>query len=681
LYSNVGANTYSFDCTAPPLFALTLPQTSDGLLQFKSEHAELLLNYASVHMEPDVDQIYIERSQAMSSMKAVLKCIGQNLREMKAMDMQKGNCHTLEYATISGAGKTRFVLRELGEPRFHDIPMSLVALNFNGGSGGGSDISLIDTSTTSPEIAMARLLLSRGLFGTAPGMIFLSRTGHCVLDDALPLVGAVIDALFDDRFENGEGLLVVHFDELWLLKKARGESFIKDFISILLNYTYGRSRKGRYVLPIVTHTCPDNNLLLNPDFNNTLFSPRSLQFHPLTLPESIKILCWKRNNSGGESVPLHADDIDWPAWEKTVALAGGHPGLLLQCFSKLTDANKIVALNPTTEAAVCGGLMSTERMQKFSLSISALKLKETGKKTMIDFVTDCLLLKEVPLSKHGTCLRIGLGWFIPGRISGDVLGRVSSPFPLLIQMMTNCDDGKYSSIGRALDPNAPGFSPTKAMEYVSALAVLLNRTKSIDLWLDCLATDAFSLVEEAPEDFFTVWKLSNQPVLDFGGLLSGWKILGQSKMQEPGTQTTQALGEVLDAAWKIGKRVHEKRLTGQLHAYWVSSRRSQKMSQMRFLIHSFRVAMGGKISKVDAVEKICRRKKAAGAVNPTVNVNDLMNFLQEEKASEKHKFTYVGCIANEKSEDSKKKAKDSDCDGSILHILDLLPLGVFSRDY
>jgi hypothetical protein len=89
--------------------------------------------------------------------------------------------------------------------------------------------------------------------------------------------------------------------------------------------------------------------------------------------------------------------------------------------------------------------------------------------------------------------------------------------------------------------------------------------------------------------------------------------------------------------------------------------------------------MGGKISKVDAVEKICRRKKAAGAVNPTVNVNDLMNFLQEEKASEKHKFTYVGCIANEKSEERKKKSKDSECDdSSILHILDLLPLGVFA---
>jgi hypothetical protein len=660
---------------------LVLPTTSEALLQFKLEHAETLLNFASFHMEPDKGQIYIERSQAISAMETVLNCIGRNLSEMKAMAMQKGNCHTLEYATISGAGKTRFVLKELGKPLFHDIPMSLVALNFNGGSGGGSDTPLITSPSTTPDIAMSRLLLSRGLFCTAPGLTFVTRTGQPVHDDALPNVTTVIDALFADRFkdpngnQSGEGLLVVHLDELWLLKERRDDYFIRDFISILLNYTYGHSKQGRYVLPIVTHTCPDNNLLLNPKFNSSLFSPRSLQFHPLTLSQSIEILRWTRNNSGGGR---HADDIKWASWENAVSLAGGHPGLLLQSFKILTNANRPVELNPSTEVAVCCALVSTERMEKFSLSIAALKLEEAGTETIIDFVTDCFLLKEVSSSRHSTCLRIGLGWFVPGRIGGGVSGRVSSPFPLLVHMMANCGDGKYSSIGTALDPLAPGFTPTKAMEFVSALAVLLNRTKSIDLWSDRPGIDAFSLVEQATEDFFTVWKLSNQPVLDFGGLLSGWKILGQSKMQEPGTQTTQALGEVLDAAWKIGKRVHEKRLTGQLHAYWVSSRRSQKMSQMRFLIHSFRVAMGGKISKVDAVEKIRRRKKAAGAVNPTVNVNDLMNFLQEEKASEKHKFTYVGCIANEKSEDSKKKAKDSDCDGSILHILDLLPLGVFA---
>jgi hypothetical protein len=162
----------------------------------------------------------------------------------------------------------------------------------------------------------------------------------------------------------------------------------------------------------------------------------------------------------------------------------------------------VVKLNPTIEVAVCVGLMLTERMVKFSSSIAALKLEPAGKEIMIDFVTNCLLLKEVPLSRHSTCLRIGLGWFDPGRIGGWVSGRVSSPFPLLVQMMANCNDGKYSSIGTALDPLAPGFTPTKAMEYVSALAVLLNHTKSIDLWSGCSAMDAFSLVEQATEDFF-----------------------------------------------------------------------------------------------------------------------------------------------------------------------------------
>ena len=75
----------------------------------------------------------------------------------------------------------------------------------------------------------------------------------------------------------------------------------------------------------------------------------------------MEILRWKRNNVGRGP---HADDIDWPSWENAVALAGGHPGLLLQCFNILTDNNRGVELNPSTEAAVCVGLMSTERMKK-----------------------------------------------------------------------------------------------------------------------------------------------------------------------------------------------------------------------------------------------------------------------------------------------------------------------------
>eukprot|EP00978_Attheya_sp_CCMP212_P016955 scaffold44843_cov35-Attheya_sp.AAC.1 len=82
--------------------------------------------------------------------------------------------------------------------------------------------------------------------------------------------------------------------------------------------------------------------------------------------------------------------------------------------------------------------------------------------------------------------------------------------------MQHCADDKYSVIGTALNPRAVGFSPTKAMEYVSALAVLLYRTRSIDLWRGCASKDAFTLVEDATEEFFTVWKMENQAVLDFG---------------------------------------------------------------------------------------------------------------------------------------------------------------------
>ena len=93
------------------------------------------------------------------------------------------------------------------------------------------------------------------------------------------------------------------------------------------------------------------------------------------------------------------------------------------------------------------------------------------------------------------------------------------------------------------------------MEYVSALVVLLH-----SLWRKYSSVDAFNFVERAETDFFTVFDL------DFGGLLSGWKIPGQSKMQQRGSTTIEILTEVLDAAWKIGNRVKKKNRSGKLHA-------------------------------------------------------------------------------------------------------------------
>ena len=668
----VPAGTYTIQ--ARRIVSHLLPTSSEGLLRFKSDTAEILKHVKSVHTEPDSDKIYIQRTQALTSLETELACIGRNLETLKKMAMQKTNYQTVEFATISGAGKSRFVLRELGKPTFHDIPMSLVTLNFNGGTGGGSDTPLIKSSTAAK--AMSRLLLSRGLFSTSPDLSFV--TQQPLPDDEIgATVNTVIDALFMDRFKvptaAGQGLLVVHLDELWLLKEVVGDEWIRDFITILLDYSYAHSPEGRYILPVVTHTCPDHNLLLNPEFNNSLFSPKSLSLPPLTLAQSMEILIWRRANDGDKN----ADRIDWNAWENVIALAGGHPGLLVECYTKLTDSSMPVEHNTQNEAAVVVDLASGERIKKFNRSLEALKGKETGPASMVSFITDCLLLNKVPFGKHGACLRVGLGWFEPESTEG-ILGLVSCPFPILVSLMAKCDDGKFSAIGRALNPREPGFVTTKAMEYVSALAVLLNRTKSISLWVQCPSEDAFKILEKAEEDFFAVWKLENQPVLDFGGLLSGWKILGQSKMQQAGLQTTQALAEVLDMAWKIGNKVKKEELTGQLHAYWVSSRISQSISQMKNLIPAFRVAMGGKVSKDEAIKTIRTEKERQGIKDAMVTIYDLMALLKKMDTSEDHKFTYVGRIVSGKAGAGGKQVKESDCKESIIHLSDLFPKGVFA---
>jgi hypothetical protein len=315
--------------------------------------------------------------------------------------------------------------------------------------------------------------------------------------------------------------------------------------------------------------------------------------------------------------------------------------------------------------------MSTNRMRRFAQSIERMGPTDT-----VSFITDCLLLHDVDADRHHRTLRVGLGWFQPNE--GGCKGRVSSPFPILVSLMEHCNDGKFSAIGAALNPRGAGFSPTKAMEYISALAVLLHCTKSINLWASCPTSDAFELVNDADDDFFTVWKMDNQAVLDFGGKIDGWKILGQSKMQlqQAGTSTTQALIEVLEAAWKIGARVKKGELTGKLHAYWVSSRDAQKLETLRKLIHSFRVAMMGEMSKEEVLQNVKMEKKQRGTADPTVYVSDLMNYLVKQATGSDYMFTYVGRIPGSGS-GSTKHAKTSN-DSSIIHLEDILPKGVFA---
>jgi hypothetical protein len=57
----------------------------------------------------------------------------------------------------------------------------------------------------------------------------------------------------------------------------------------------------------------------------------------------------------------------------------------------------------------------------------------------------------VKVEDHLKCLRVGVGYFQPNLNGGQ--RRVLSPFlAVLVKIIEKCVDGKFSSIGTALDP-------------------------------------------------------------------------------------------------------------------------------------------------------------------------------------------------------------------------------------
>ena len=177
---------------------------------------------------------------------------------------------------------------------------------------------------------------------------------------------------------------------------------------------------------------------------------------------------------------------------------------------------------------------------------------------------------------------------------------------------------------------------------------------------------------------FLSGRKKTQETLGFGGKLDEWKILGQTKMQEPGKDhKVQTLGEVMDAAWKIGSRVRMKTLTGKLHMYWVSSRKPQKQKNLQNLVYGFRAAMSGKISKTDAQNKLEAEKRAEADAKGTdmikVDVRHMLIYLSQKTTKGKYmfpldknyEFTYVGPECTQE-------------DNSILPLSDLLPRGIFA---
>ena len=183
----------------------------------------------SVHGEPGTGYQFVQRpNEAETFVQSVLQTHA-NMQACGKLD--KSDSPLLEYATMSGAGKSRwgFEVERLLRRACNNASVGRVGLNFNGGTGGGS----ADKSTAEEwsgtdhkmglDRVMAALLLARGLLQCSPEDL---RGAERWLEK-LPC-DMVIDALFT-KMPNAEGnkskILVVHVDELALLTLPGAELF------------------------------------------------------------------------------------------------------------------------------------------------------------------------------------------------------------------------------------------------------------------------------------------------------------------------------------------------------------------------------------------------------------------------------------------------------------------------
>ena len=167
------------------------------------------------------------------------------------------NAHSLilEYATLSGAGKSRwgFEVERLLQRAFPQSSVLRVGLNFYGGTGGGAaDRTFtiwakehdLDLGTT-----MAALLLARGILTWSPEKLWQA-------DLQTLSTKTVIDTIFKTSDDDGQRFLIVHVDELaMLLKEGFDDRALKDFVDCLADYNCGGTPLG-LVIPVITHTTP-----------------------------------------------------------------------------------------------------------------------------------------------------------------------------------------------------------------------------------------------------------------------------------------------------------------------------------------------------------------------------------------------------------------------------------------
>jgi hypothetical protein len=190
-----------------------------------------------VHAGPDADTVFIPRQEELNELNRELAPMLTSEQDDKQYRL------VMEYATVSGAGKTRWMFNAFKRWEYGSLKASVVHINFNG-ADNSTDCLYVQGAHVTPEAAIARLLLSRGVFECSADLTWIM--DFPLHDKVLPPLQVVLDALFEARFGvAGSGLLVIHLDEFVLLRTARlqynaesacivdVDAWIKTFLQVL----------------------------------------------------------------------------------------------------------------------------------------------------------------------------------------------------------------------------------------------------------------------------------------------------------------------------------------------------------------------------------------------------------------------------------------------------------------
>ena len=696
--------------------ASLISRARDGLRKFSAEDLIQLRNERdnrgppNIHKEPYPALQFIDRTQERKELQQALtpSFVRQDDKQSKVV---------VEYATISGAGKTRWMFQAFRKWSHYisdgtQLTASVVHLNFNSADGSNDCLHTRD-SMIEPEDAVARLLLSRGLFESDPSLTWMGQGP--VPESDLPRPSVIVDALFNSLFAEGKGLLVVHLDELHKLRttrvgeltkvlvlkltakalgskeggkelttkekriiteqaKAKAEKDVFCWITMFLGQICDLAdhEKSRFVVPIITHTSPSGRVIGPDDLSALAYQP--LRLYPLTMDQSWDLLnasrremLKKRNDWHAIQERIQLDKSTIEMWSGCVALAGGHPALLLDSFHAITRTLD-PGYNKDTRGHAMGQLVLNHRVEMLSMENIEVELAKS-------FVGKTLKMQEImdDDTEFESIFGKGLAWYFPRNSATKArTGCVSSPFPYLLKLMERAG-GVYKIAAHQLDPRNRDFQAAKAMEYIAALSVMLKECCDPDIWVETdikKAKNGKAVLATQSENrpFMSVWPSSIEPGTDFGGkvrnttsIMGGFTgILGRVKMQEPGIDSEQSLLEVMELAWFIGNQVKEGKLTIPVNAYFISSRRSP--GPLANLVAAFRIAMSGCISKKEAEmeakkfdearKKSAAKKRRANGTqkretrrNSQVDVRIVIEYLATSENSvlnPDYRFAYIG---------------------------------------